>query len=43
VIRVERRKEYMESLEQASVHEDIVPFAKFILSEMKHWKTISET
>ncbi|HSA59558.1 MAG TPA: Fic family protein [bacterium] len=40
VIRVERRKEYMESLEQASVHEDIAPFAKLILSEMKHWKTL---
>lgn len=42
VIRVERRKEYMESLEKASVHEDIAPFVKFILSEMRHWKTIGE-
>lgn len=40
VIRVERRKEYMAALEQASVLEDILPFAKFILSEMKHWKPI---
>jgi hypothetical protein len=37
VVRVERRKEYMESLEQASVHENIVPFSKFILAEMQHW------
>lgn len=40
VIRVERRKEYMESLEQASVNSNIVPFAKFIFSELLHWKKV---
>ena len=35
IIRVEHRKAYMEALEQASVHKNITPFAKFILSEMK--------
>lgn len=38
VIRVERRKDYMEALEQASVHENIVPFAQFVFSEIQHWK-----
>ena len=42
VIRVERRKEYMEALEQASVHENIVPFTKVILSEMHHWKQLAQ-
>jgi len=32
VIRVEKRKEYMAALEQASVHEEIGPFSKFIRS-----------
>jgi hypothetical protein len=35
VIPVERRDEYMESLEAASVHQDIVPFTKFLASLMK--------
>jgi Fic family protein len=30
IIPVEKRKEYMTSLEAASVKEDIVPFAKFL-------------
>lgn len=34
VIEVSRRKEYMESLEKASVAHDIVPFTKFICSEI---------
>ena len=32
VVPVERREEYMASLEKASVEEDIVPFAHFICS-----------
>lgn len=40
VIRVERRKEYMEALEQASIKEDIISFTKFVLSEMEHWKVL---
>jgi Fic/DOC family len=32
VIPVERRTEYMEALEQASVHRNIAPFAKFLAS-----------
>ena len=32
VIPVERRQEYMAALEQASVGEDIKPFAQFVLS-----------
>lgn len=35
LIRAEHRKDYMNALEQASVHGDITAFAKFILSEMK--------
>ncbi len=32
IIPVERRNEYMEALEQASVNQNIIPFAKFIAS-----------
>lgn len=32
IIPVDRRNEYMEALEQASVHQNILPFAKFIAS-----------
>jgi hypothetical protein len=32
IIPVERRNEYMEALEQASVNQNILPFAKFIAS-----------
>ncbi len=32
VIPVEKRKTYMESLEQASVHQNIIPFANFLAS-----------
>ena len=32
IIPVERRNEYMEALEQASVDQNIVPFTKFIAS-----------
>ncbi|HAT2038333.1 TPA: cell filamentation protein Fic [Legionella pneumophila subsp. pneumophila] len=32
IIPVERRNEYMEALEQASVHQNILPFTKFIAS-----------
>lgn len=41
VVRVERRKEYMEALEQASVYENIGPFAKVIFSEMEHWRKLT--
>lgn len=34
LIRVEHRKDYMNALEQASVHGDITAFARFILSEI---------
>ncbi len=34
LIRVEHRKDYMNALEQASVHGDITPFARFVISEM---------
>ena len=30
VVPVERRRDYMAALEQASVHENITPFARFI-------------
>jgi hypothetical protein len=32
IIPVDRRNEYMETLEQASVNQDIIPFCKFIVS-----------
>ena len=32
VIPVEKRKEYLDALELASVHQDIVPFTKFLAS-----------
>jgi hypothetical protein len=32
IISVDRRNEYMEALEQASVRQDIVPFCQFIAS-----------
>ena len=32
IIPVERRNEYMEALEQASVNQNIIPFTKFIAS-----------
>lgn len=35
LVRVEHRKNYMNALEQASVHGEITAFAKFIRSEMK--------
>lgn len=35
IIKVEKRDEYMQALEDASVNEDIVPFAKFILESNK--------
>lgn len=37
IVRVERRAEYMNALEEASTNENIVPFAKFIKSEIEHW------
>lgn len=42
VIRVTRRKEYLQALESASSKYDIVPFAKFLLEEMAHWRKIIE-
>lgn len=38
VIRVDRRKEYMASLEIASTQENIEPFVKFVVSELEYWK-----
>lgn len=38
VIRVDKRAEYMAALEKASSEEDIVPFAKFIKSELLYWR-----
>lgn len=35
IIKVEKRDEYMQALEDASVNEDIVPFAKFVLDSIK--------
>lgn len=35
VVPVERRDEYMQALESASVREDIAPFTKFIASLFK--------
>lgn len=35
IIPVERRNEYMEALEQASAHQNIIPFCKFIASCLK--------
>ena len=35
VIRVERRNEYMNALESASVNENIIPFAQFILDSIE--------
>lgn len=35
IIHVEHRNEYISSLESASVDGDIIPFTKFVLSEMK--------
>ncbi len=35
VIPVEKRKEYMESLEEASVHQHIIPFANFLATLVK--------
>lgn len=37
IVRVERRAEYMNALEEASTKENIVPFAEFIKSEIEHW------
>ena len=38
VIRVERRAQYMQALESASVKGDILPLAQFIAEEMQSWK-----
>jgi Fic family protein len=35
VVRVARRKQYMEALEAASVGGDIVPFTRFLAGELK--------
>ena len=34
VIPVERRNDYMQTLEKASVDQDIIPFAKFLASQL---------
>lgn len=34
IIRLERRKQYMEALEQASCHENIKPFTELVIQEM---------
>lgn len=39
IIQTKHRNDYMVSLEKASVHKDIRPFAEFILQEMRvEWK-----
>jgi hypothetical protein len=38
VIKVEDRAAYMAALEAASVHEDIVPFAKFLADALRAQK-----
>ncbi len=38
VIRAERRSTYMSALEQASTESNIVPFAKFVKSELDYWR-----
>lgn len=38
IISVARRDEYMKSLEKASVEQNILPFAEFVLSEMRQAK-----
>lgn len=40
IIEVARRNEYMKALEKASVDQDIKPFAKFVLSEMKNYEAL---
>jgi hypothetical protein len=35
VVPVERRNEYMQALESASVQQDIVPFTQFLASLLK--------
>ena len=38
---VERRAEYLSALEQASVHQDVEPFARFVASQVEwslHWR-----
>jgi len=30
----------MKALEQASVHENIMPSTKFLFSEIRHWKKL---
>lgn len=37
VIRAEGRRTYMRTLEQASTESNIVPFAKFVKSELEYW------
>ena len=37
IIRVEKRSEYMNALEQASTKKDILPFAEFIRDEIEYW------
>jgi hypothetical protein len=34
IIKVEKRNEYISALESASVNEDIVPFAEFVLDSI---------
>lgn len=43
VVRFSKRTEYMKSLEEVSVNENIIPFTKLIAEEMDFWKkTIDE-
>ena len=38
IIRVERRTEYMNALEEASTKENILPFTLFVKSEIEYWR-----
>jgi Fic family protein len=35
IIQVKNREQYMHGLESASVEQDIIPFTKFVISEMR--------
>lgn len=38
VVRITKRDQYLDGLEEASTKRDIIPFTKFIISEMNYWK-----
>ena len=40
VIRSSERMKYLNSLEAASTHLDIIPFCEFVAAEMKYWGAV---